>query len=137
MRRLLSFILFLCAAIGVYAQTDYGLTVAGTEVTSSNAGDILGDGKVSYDAASKTLHLKDAAIQSYGTGIAAKDKITIDLTGNSTIDATSIHFLPYLSVSGPMNSWPRASPSIPIVIDRDAADDVVETHSAISGRTGR
>lgn len=89
MRRLLSFILFLCAAIGVYAQTDYGLTVAGTEVTSSNAGDILGDGKVSYDAASKTLHLKDAAIQSYGTGIAAKDKITIDLTGNSTIDATT------------------------------------------------
>lgn len=89
MRRLLSFILFLCAAIGVYAQTDYGLTVAGTEVTSSNAGDILGDGKVSYDAVSKTLHLKDAAIQSYGTGIAAKDKITIDLTGNSTIDATT------------------------------------------------
>lgn len=89
MRRLLSFILFLCVTIGVYAQTDYGLTVAGTEVTSSNAGDILGDGKVSYDAASKTLHLKDAAIQSYGTGIAAKDKITIDLTGNSTIDATT------------------------------------------------
>lgn len=89
MRRLLSFILFLCATIGVYAQTDYGLTVAGTEVTSSNAGDILGDGKVSYDAASKTLHLKNADIQSYGTGIAAKDKITIDLTGNSTIDATT------------------------------------------------
>lgn len=89
MRRLLSFILFLCVTIGVYAQTDYGLTVAGTEVTSSNAGDILGDGKVSYDAVSKTLHLKDADIQSYGTGIAAKDKITIDLTGNSTIDATT------------------------------------------------
>ena len=42
--------------------TTYGLTVGGTEVTSANASDILGDGKVSYDNDKHTLTLTNANI---------------------------------------------------------------------------
>lgn len=89
MRRLLSFILFLCVTIGVYAQTDYGLTVGGTAVNSSNRNDVMGDGTVSYDPTTHTLKLKDASIDGYATGsaIKANSRIVIDLDGNSTLYA--------------------------------------------------
>lgn len=43
------------------AQT-YDVWVAGTQVSDDNAGDVLGDGKVSYDPTSKTLTLNNATI---------------------------------------------------------------------------
>ena len=42
--------------------TSYGITIAGTEVTSNNASNILGDGKVSYDNDKHTLTLTNANI---------------------------------------------------------------------------
>ena len=41
---------------------DYGLSVAGVDVTSANAADVLGDGTVSYDADTQTLVLDNAVI---------------------------------------------------------------------------
>ena len=55
----------------------YGFYVGDIEVTDGNAADILGDGKVSYDAATRTLSLKNANITgaysvSLGSGAYAK-----------------------------------------------------------------
>ena len=43
----------------------YDLYVGGIQVTSQNAGNVLGDGKVSYDAAANTLTFKDAVIDKF------------------------------------------------------------------------
>lgn len=45
-----------------------GLWVGGVEVTSENASNILGDGKASYDAATKTLTLNGATLSGYHEG---------------------------------------------------------------------
>lgn len=59
---------FVCSAVHVYAQDDEtdeaydALYVGGVIVTAENASDVLGDGTVSYDAASNTLILNGADI---------------------------------------------------------------------------
>lgn len=75
------------------AQTKYGLSVAGHPVTSNNAADVLGDGMVSYDAASKTLtlapgaHITTAANEGiYNTGSA----LTILLGGDNEITCSGM-----------------------------------------------
>ena len=66
--------------------TDYELAVNGTRVTSANATNILGDGKASYDADTRTLTLSgdisatDNAVNPFG------EQITVD--GNSTLTLT-------------------------------------------------
>ena len=66
--------------------TDYELAVNGKRVTSDNATDILGDGKASYDADTRTLTLSgdisatDNAVNPFG------EQITVD--GNSTLTLT-------------------------------------------------
>ncbi len=50
------------SATQAMAQDSYEIYVGGTEVTPANSTDVLGDGKVSYDDATKTLKLKDVAI---------------------------------------------------------------------------
>ena len=67
---------------------DYHLVVAGVTVTSGNAGDILDDGKVSYDPASKTLTLENAALNDgiYRTDEGADEPLTIEVAGKNTID---------------------------------------------------
>lgn len=63
--------------------TDYELAVNGKRVTSANATNILGDGKASYDAVTRTLTLSgdisatDNAVNPFG------EQITVD--GNSTL----------------------------------------------------
>ncbi len=42
------------------AATEYDLKICGTQVTSSNKGDILGNGIFEFDEASKTLTIKDS-----------------------------------------------------------------------------
>lgn len=46
----------------------YNLWVGGTQVTENNQGDVLNDGKVSYDPESNTLSLAEAGIYGYHTG---------------------------------------------------------------------
>lgn len=52
-----------------YANETYEVEIAGTPVTSDNAEDVLGDGAVSYDAASNTLTIKG--------NVAATDTIAV------------------------------------------------------------
>ena len=67
--------------------TDYELAVNGTRVTSTNATNILGDGKACYDAVTRTLILSgdisatDNAVNPFG------EQITVD--GNSTLTLTN------------------------------------------------
>ena len=53
---------YLGAATYKYQAAKYGLFVGGTEVTSANTADVLGDGTVSYDPNSQTLTLSNAKI---------------------------------------------------------------------------
>ena len=69
----------------------YQLYLGGTRVTSLNAADVLGDGKVSYDAATNTLTLNNATINGYGTTDGLRSEIqglTINLIGNNVINNT-------------------------------------------------
>ena len=74
------------AAAFAEEATDYKLAVNGKRVTSANATDILGDGKASYDDATRTLTLNgdiavtDNAVNPFG------EQITVD--GNSTLTLT-------------------------------------------------
>lgn len=101
MKRLLLLALVLVGTISITAQTTYELTVAGTTVTSANCNDILGNGKVTYDAANKTLTLNSLvyastklAIESYipdlKINIESNNllKAPIRLHANTTIEGT-------------------------------------------------
>lgn len=75
-----------------FAEESYNLWVGGVQVTSANASDVLGDGTVSYDAATSTLILNGANIVSElpsdaHEGVYATDipGFRIVVTGNSTI----------------------------------------------------
>ena len=55
----------------------YDVWVAGTQVTSDNAADILGDGNASYNIATNTLTLDNATVTASGTGTDKKDNYGI------------------------------------------------------------
>ena len=85
----------LCALPFSALAEDYDVWVGGTQVTSTNAENVLGDGTISYNAQTKTLILNNANIQtSYETyyGAAAiytTDNLTVigyGSVGNSNID---------------------------------------------------
>lgn len=92
----------------------YSLWVNGTEVTSENAGNVLGDsGTVSYDAATNTLTLNGATINTahtsgaYAAGIYAEGNIQIQLIGENSITISSgqiivagIHANGVITISG-------------------------------------
>ena len=68
---------------------DYGITVAGTQVTNRNMADVLGDGTISYDPETLTLTLTDANIDGGdGSGIEAEQELHIKLEGTNTITCT-------------------------------------------------
>ncbi len=85
-----------------YSEESYELWIAGTQVTSTNADDVLGDGKVSYDATSNTLSLNGASITNAGADLAVtaynnrgvvyagSEDLTVTLTGDNTITATNV-----------------------------------------------
>ena len=78
------------------AGSGYGVFVGGVEVTESNAADVLGDGTVSYDTATKTLTLHGATITDCHTenlfeenvciGIYADTDLTVNCIGENVID---------------------------------------------------
>lgn len=74
------------------SSVEYDLTVAGVRVNSSNASDVLGDGKVSYDRQTNKLTLNGATIapqeQEEAPGIdytGTDDNLTISFSGTNTI----------------------------------------------------
>ncbi|MBE6267241.1 MAG: hypothetical protein E7102_12390 [Prevotella ruminicola] len=68
---------------------DYGLTVGGIKVTSNNASNVFGDGKVSFDAGESILTLNNANIEpeveAYGIEYTQNSNLTIKLIGTNTI----------------------------------------------------
>ena len=97
-KRLTAILLCLCMALTllpatVFAVEDYNLVVAGVNVTSENAADILGDGKVSYDPDTKALTLNNAVLNSgiYRSFLVAGDDLTVNVTGESTIYITDTY----------------------------------------------
>ena len=82
------------------AGTSYGVWVGNTKVTSNNASNVLSDGKVSYDPATKTLTLKGATItgaanRAYTStitdacGIYSTHALTINLVGRNTVNGAT------------------------------------------------
>lgn len=78
------------------AVQDYGLSVAGVDVTSANAADVLGDGTVSYDADTQTLVLDNAVIDYQQDGndnskgaILFNGDLNIELIGENRISSAT------------------------------------------------
>lgn len=78
------------------AVQDYGLSVAGVDVTSANAADVLGDGAVSYDADTQTLVLDNAVIDYQQDGddnskgaILFNGDLNIELIGENRISSAT------------------------------------------------
>lgn len=74
--------------LGLWAQETYGITVAGVQVTSDNASDILRQdqtnaGKVSYNAATNTLTLNGATIE--GKIVNSLESLIIYLQGTNSL----------------------------------------------------
>ena len=100
-KRIFSILLTLALLLGTAVFTaipasaavhNYGIYVGGIQVNEDNAADVLGDGTVSYDAASNTLTLNGANITEVHTadiftaGIYAEiADLTIDLVGENRI----------------------------------------------------
>ena len=104
LRQLSLFFALLLLPMGVWGQTDYGLTVGGVDVTSDNAENIIGDNivaysagepySVSYDATSNTLTLTNAIVSSGGIVSTGDAGLNVSLNGSavngsSTVDAIS------------------------------------------------
>ena len=95
-KRILTIVLALvmvCSLLPVTAMAaSYGLSVAGVEVTSTNAQNITGvgiSGTVSYDHDTRTLTLNGATIEvASGSGITSYDDLTIKLAGTNTISTS-------------------------------------------------
>ncbi len=78
----------------------YNLYVGGVQVTSANADNILGDGKVSYDTQTATLTLTDASINNAdGIGIKATGDLTISGSGSVTGSTYGIYVDGMLSIT--------------------------------------
>ena len=87
-RWLILLLALLTMPLGLRAQESYGITVAGVEVTSDNAGNITGDnitaGTVSYDASTKTLTLNNVSMN--GNVVSSIDSLNVKLVGVSTFN---------------------------------------------------
>ena len=70
--------------VGALADDVYELWVNGAQVTSANASDVLGDGSVSYDAASNTLTLNGANVKGINFTDADADAV-IEFSGENTV----------------------------------------------------
>ena len=84
--------------------TAYPIEVAGVTVTTGNAADVLGDGKISYNASTNTLTLNNANVEGYYTpGIRVTGGgLNIALQGASTVQSSSPNGAIY-TVNGDLN----------------------------------
>lgn len=80
--------LVLCVSLlpigAMAADVEYGVFVGETQVTSGNAADALGNGKVSYDAGSNTLKLDGAVVGSIIFNAVSEDA-SVEFTGDNTV----------------------------------------------------
>ena len=87
-RWLILLLALLTMPLGLRAQETYGLTVAGVEVTSENAGNITGanitEGSVSFDAQTNTLTLDNVTMS--GNVVSSITDLKVKLVGVSTFN---------------------------------------------------
>ena len=98
---LVALFVMLLAPQAAWAQTGYGLTVAGVSVTSENAAAIAGDnieGTVYYTPQSNTLTLSDATINGSIVSNSGGDLI-VKLLGTNTINNTAVAFQQNITTS--------------------------------------
>ena len=84
-----SIILLLAAANTAWGQT-YNIWVGGTQITSANVNDVLGDGTVSYNSTTNTLTLDNAYYSGEGyesSAIYATCDLNIVVTGTNSLAA--------------------------------------------------
>lgn len=88
---------FFCCTLTLKAA-NYGLYVAGKQVSDTNKADILGNGAASYDPASQTLTLNNAKITTSDAGFknSGIDNLKIELKGNNTITSSSTTSAAYI-----------------------------------------
>jgi hypothetical protein len=75
--------------LGAWAQSEYGLTIAGIPVTSQNAGGIIGDnitGIVTYNADQHALTLEGATIAG-SIEVTNENNLTINVIGSNSISS--------------------------------------------------
>ena len=84
-------------SLGGSGDRTYHVWVAGVQIDSNNAGDVLGDGTISFDPSTNTLTLKDAAVMNeggagiYSEGIDLVVKgIDTEAEGSNTIVAKDV-----------------------------------------------
>ncbi len=119
MRKILLLLAAVCCAVMMNA-VNYSLQVAGIQVTDANCSDILNDGKVSYDDATKTLTLNNASITvTSGTAIFIMAEMKIQLLGNNTITLnhsnagySGIYSLAKTTIYHESKNWSAASLTI-------------------------
>ena len=104
-QRLLSLVLLaLLPLLAVQAQTtNYDLRICGTQVTSANASDVLGDGVFSYNAATQTLtvsgdcttynagNIIDSDIDGLVINVATDSKLWLDEGGERRLKVLSLY----------------------------------------------
>ena len=110
----------------VWGQVNYGITVAGTEVTSENASNVLNDdySSVSYDAGSNTLTLKGVHLNSANNGISVPSDLNINLVGYSDVGTINV-------TSGTLNF--TTSTTLPGCLKTNIAGNSTITYGAGTG----
>ena len=95
--------LALCASLlpagAMAADVEYGVFVGETQVTSGNAADVLGNGKVSYDAGSNTLKLDGAVVGSIIFNAVSEDA-SVEFTGDNTVGGVIVLLILGVSLLG-------------------------------------
>lgn len=86
-RCFLAILALLMMPAGMWAE-EYDLWVAGTQVSSDNASDVLGDGKVSWNNSSNTLTLNNATLSGSieKTATETGEQLIINLVGTNTVN---------------------------------------------------
>ena len=89
LQRMLVMLACLSGTLAVSAWTDYGIYVMGTQLTSDNAADVLGNGTVTFDADANKLTLNNAVINTgdlTAQGITLNQKdVTLEIIGTNVV----------------------------------------------------
>ena len=142
------------SAPGYLTAKAYDLHVGGTQVTGANAGDILGNGRAVFDAATNTLTLRGANIRvsgvnGFGIYSTLEEPLTVVLEGKNTVssaDWTGIFTDSGITLQGPgqlaLNgrtgiSVGGAGTATTVAVREGAEVTVAATASGITGSTNR
>ena len=82
-------VLLIAAARELVLTTEYDIWVAGEPVTRYNAGDVLGDGTVWYDAYNNTIIFENAVIESERNIIFSAIDLNVELIGENKFICTN------------------------------------------------